>query len=424
MRMTPNEVGPIPKTWRACAIGHLATKITNGFVGVATPHYSEPGTGVRYLLGTNIRPNRITSEDVTFVSSEFSEKNAKSILSAGDLLTVQSGHIGTTAVVPNEFAGANCHALIITRLDKRKAHPGFVSHYLNSNIGKARLRGLHVGSFVPHINTSELGAFYIPLPPLEEQRRMSAIADTWDEAIGKTERLLANSKQRRQGLVGTLLAHPRYLEAKQRDWSFVDFDEVFERVTRKNNAGDSNVLTISGAQGLVNQRDYFNKSVASQNLAGYTLLQKGEFAYNKSYSSNYPMGAIKPLTRYATGVVSSLYLCFRIRDGVAADADFFRHYFDAGMLNEGLASIAQEGARNHGLLNVGVADFFKLRLHIPGIDAQRRIAIALNMAEREERLIKAQIITLRDEKTALMQQLLTGERRVRVPTPATEAQPA
>lgn len=198
-------------------------------------------------------------------------------------------------------------------------------------------------------------------------------------------------------------------------WKFADFDEIFERVTRRNSTANSNVLTISGTRGLVSQRDYFNKSVASENLAGYTLLERGEFAYNKSYSAGYPMGAIKPLTRYDQGVVSSLYICFRLRDGAEADADFFRHYFEEGMLNEGLSGIAQEGARNHGLLNVGVSDFFKLRLHIPDVTEQRRIAAILNMAEQKELLIAAQLDKLRDEKKALMSQLLTGKRRVRLP---------
>lgn len=268
-----------------------------------------------------------------------------------------------------------------------------------------------------HVKKSDIDRQPVLVPPIEQQESISKILNTWDAAIAVTERLLANSLDQRQALVERLLIHPRQANAKQRDWSFVDFDEVFERVTRKNTEGNANVLTISGAQGLVNQRDYFNKSVASGNLSGYTLLRQGEFAYNKSYSANYPMGAIKPLTRYESGVVSSLYLCFRFREGIAADADFFRHYFEAGMLNDALAGIAQEGARNHGLLNVAVGDFFKLRLHIPGVDTQRRIAIALNMAEREQQLIETQIVKLRAEKSALMQQLLTGKRRVRLRAP-------
>ena len=129
------------------------------------------------------------------------------------------------------------------------------------------------------------------------------------------------------------------------------------------------------------------------------------------------MGAIKPLHRYNDGVVSGLYICFRCRDEAAVDADFFRHYFEAGLLNDELTGVAQEGARNHGLLNVGVGDFFKLRLHIPGVHEQRRIAQIINMAESNERAIAEQITKLRDEKRALMQQLLTGKRRVRLPQP-------
>jgi type I restriction enzyme S subunit len=143
-------------------------------------------------------------------------------------------------------------------------------------------------------------------------------------------------------------------------------------------------------------------------------LHRGDFAYNKSYSAGYPMGAIKPLLKYNDGVVSSLYLCFRLRAGVAASFDFFRHYFESGLLNEGIGGIAQEGARNHGLLNVGIGDFFNLRLHVPDADEQHAIAIAINTSEAEEQLQLRRLSALREEKLALMQQLLTGRRRVRL----------
>lgn len=127
------------------------------------------------------------------------------------------------------------------------------------------------------------------------------------------------------------------------------------------------------------------------------------------------MGAIKPLLAYDAGVVSSLYICFRLRDDVNADFDFFRHYFEAGLLNQEIEGIAQEGARNHGLLNVSLTDFFKLQLHIPEIAEQRRIAEVINVSREEESKLEAQVRALRQEKTALMAQLLTGKRRVKLP---------
>lgn len=222
-------------------------------------------------------------------------------------------------------------------------------------------------------------------------------------------------------MVSLLQGHRRFPGLSEK-WCYVELDTVFERITRKNTPLNTNVLTISAEHGLVSQRDYFNKSVASANLSGYTLLHRNDFAYNKSYSAGYPMGAIKPLLAYEAGVVSSLYLCFRLREDVAADFDFFRHYFEAGLLNQEIEGIAQEGARNHGLLNVSVTDFFKLQLHIPSAPEQRRIAEVINVARAEETRLEGQVRALRQEKTSLMAQLLTGKRRVKPPEAETEEQ--
>jgi len=263
----------------------------------------------------------------------------------------------------------------------------------------------------------------VPVPPYREQRRIAYILSTWDQAIATSERLLANSRRRTRDLMAAMLSGCRRFPGFSDKWRFLDFDAVFERVKRKNTDQNTNVLTISAEHGLISQRDYFNKAVASADLSGYTLLHRYDFAYNKSYSAGYPMGAVKPLLAYDAGVVSSLYLCFKLRDDVDADFDFFRHYFEAGLLNQEIEGIAQEGARNHGLLNVSVTDFFKLQLHIPTAPEQRRIAEVINVARGEEMRLQAQVLALRKEKAALMSQLLTGKRRVKLPDTEAEAQP-
>lgn len=277
---------------------------------------------------------------------------------------------------------------------------------------------------MPKINREDLLAATIRVPPKTEQARIALILDTWEAAISSTEKLLANSRRRKRDLMQGLLSGHRGFGPAKLFWAQPDFDEVFERITRKNNVGEQNVLTISGQHGLISQREFFNKNVASENLQGYTLLEKGDFAYNKSYSAGYPVGAIKPLLAYKSGVVSSLYICFRIRSDVEAEADFFRHYFEAGMLNDAITGIAQEGARNHGLLNVSVKDFFKLKLRVPEIESQRKIAAVLNTAESEERCIGQQLAKLKKEKRALMADLLTGNRRVHLPEATAEPKAA
>ena len=155
--------------------------------------------------------------------------------------------------------------------------------------------------------------------------------------------------------------------------------DIVTRVTRKNKNNESRLpLTISAQYGLVDQISFFNKVVASADMSNYYLLKEGEFAYNKSYSSEYPWGAIKRLDRYPQGALSSLYICFGINDNV--DSDFLVHYFESSKWHKEVSNIAGEGARNHGLLNIAVGDFFNTAHCIPAtIKEQQKIAALLNL---------------------------------------------
>lgn len=258
-----------------------------------------------------------------------------------------------------------------------------------------------------------LKSYPMPLPPLAEQKKIAEILSTWDRAIEVAEAQLSAAQSAKRALMQQLLTGKRrFPEFQGEEWKEVRFDQVFQRVRRKNTVGNENTLTISGQDGLVSQQEYFNKRVAAADLSGYTLLVGGDFAYNKSYSSGYPMGAIKMLPDGQSGVVSSLYLCFVIENAEAHDREFFRHFFEAGCFNREIYKIAQEGARNHGLLNVSVHDFFKTKLVVPSLAEQVKIAETLNLAELDEERQQRALTKLRSEKKALMQQLLTGKRRV------------
>jgi type I restriction enzyme S subunit len=111
------EVGVIPEEWEVKELGSLTTLLTNGFVGTATTAYVERDDGVLYIQGYNVQENSFNFHGIKRVSNAFHVRNKKSCLQAGDLLTIQTGDVGVTTVVPPELAGANCHALIISRLE-------------------------------------------------------------------------------------------------------------------------------------------------------------------------------------------------------------------------------------------------------------------------------------------------------------------
>lgn len=195
------------------------------------------------------------------------------------------------------------------------------------------------------------------------------------------------------------------------EWRETKFEKMFSRVTRKNKENNDNVLTISAQYGLISQRDFFNKDIASEDKTNYFLLKKGEFAYNKSYSNGYPFGALKRLEMYDLGIVSPLYICFSATEENSCP-DFYVQYFEAGKMDREIQAFAQEGARNHGLLNISVDDFFNSYLIMPSIAEQKRIAEILSVQDKVIALKERLLEEKKRQKKALMQQLLTGKKRL------------
>ncbi|MFT0408728.1 MULTISPECIES: restriction endonuclease subunit S [Bacteroides] len=192
------------------------------------------------------------------------------------------------------------------------------------------------------------------------------------------------------------------------EWKESVLSDFVERVKRKNKNNLCKLpLTISAQYGLVDQISFFNKVIASENMSNYYLLHKGDFAYNKSYSSEYPWGAIKRLDCYEQGTLSSLYICFKPYSHVSSD--FLTHYFETSKWHQGISEIAVEGARNHGLLNVGIQDFFETRHCLPqSLLEQEKIAKFLNLIEERIATQNKIIEDLKKLKSAIIDQLYSA----------------
>lgn len=172
------------------------------------------------------------------------------------------------------------------------------------------------------------------------------------------------------------------------EWEEKRLEEVAVRITRKNKDNCTDIpLTISSLDGLIDQRDFFNKIVASKDMSGYYLLKRGEFAYNKSYSKGFDFGSIKRLNLYDEGALSTLYICFALNDN--EDSDFYQKYFDSLSWYPELQKICAEGARNHGLLNVPTDDFFRLKLHVP-VSKKEQQKIAFLFTELDDLIQSAE----------------------------------
>ena len=242
-----------------------------------------------------------------------------------------------------------------------------------------------------------------------EQRKVADFLIALDRRIDAQQSLVVNLKKYKRGVFETVFSQKVRLipRNKRKDWQKYKLSDFATRVTRKNGGQSDIPLTISAQYGLIDQRDFFSKTVASADMSGYYLLRSGEFAYNRSTSNDYPFGSIKRLELYPMGAVSTLYLCFRVKDDIVL-SDLAKWYFESSQWHRGVNEICAEGARNHGLLNVPTDGFFNTVHTLPS-DPEEQLAIASYLSLFQARLDSAQAVLekLLRIRSGLMQRLFT-----------------
>jgi type I restriction enzyme S subunit len=339
------------------------------------------------------------------------EENDFNKTEEGDILIcVRNGSrnlIGKNAIITKTDAGTAFGAfmLVFRSVDYKYLYQLFDTDFYGREIHK------NLGATINSINTKNFKKFRFPFPKSQERKAIATCLSSWDEAIKKLTALIANKELQKKGLMQQLLTGKKRLPGFDGEWDKLNLSNIAVRVNRKNKELNDTVVTISAKRGFVLQEDFFNKRVASNTLSNYTLVHKGEYCYNKSYSNGYPMGAFKRLDDFEKAVVTTLYICFKLKDNV--DSNFMKQYFEAGQMIPGLMRIAQEGGRAHGLLNIGLKDFFGLELSIPSKQEQTSIASVLQKADQEIALLNKKLDQLKMQKKGLMQQLLTGKKRLK-----------
>lgn len=250
----------------------------------------------------------------------------------------------------------------------------------------------------------------VHLPQLaEEQQKIAEFLSTIDTVIAKQKETVSAWEERKKGVMQKLFSQEVRFKADDGsnfpEWEEKKLNEIAVRVTRKNKDNVTDIpLTISSADGLIDQRNFFNKVVASKDMSGYFLLKNGEFAYNKSYSKGYNFGSIKRLDLYDEGALSTLYICFALNKN--ENSDFYQKYFDSLSWYPELQKICAEGARNHGLLNVPTNDFFQLKLCVPSSDKeQHKIADCLSSLDEVIEKQKETLVAWEELKKGLLQQM-------------------
>ena len=347
-------------------------------------------------------------DEIVHIDDKTHQKQiATEILENDVLLNITGASIGRTAVATNVIAGGNVnqHVCIIRTNDL--LNQNYLCNYIQTKKIQNYIYSLQTGGSREGLNFEQVRSFPICYPSKVEQIKISHLISLLDRRIEVQSGLIEDLKNVKKHLMEQLFCQPKEKTPRLRlggmsgEWKRVRLCDVVERVTTRNKTNEcTRVLTIAAQYGLIDQQEFFNKQIASSDLTTYYLLHRGDFAYNKSYSSDYPWGAVKRLDNYDEGVLSSLYICFCPNHSI--DSDFLRHYFESTKWYRGISEISGEGARNHGLLNMSVDDYFNTMHRFPSIEEQTCISHVLNSFDRKVLIEESILEKLRRQKSYLL----------------------
>lgn len=407
----------VPSGWERLPLEKIAdvrSGVAKGKKGLKNP------VTVPYLRVANVQDGHINLDEVKEIAIEHNKLERYS-LKAGDVLMNEGGDfdkLGRGDVWLGQIEPClHQNHVFAVRPQTEKINSFFLAALAASNYGKTYFLSCAKRSTnLASINSTQIKEFPVLLPPLPEQKKIAKILSTWDKAITTTEQLLTNSQQQKKALMQQLLTGKKRLLDKNgarfsREWHKVRLESV----------ADLN----SGGTPKSSVEDYYGGGIPWVSIADMTANGKWISATEKTLSKTgldnssarlYPINTVLYAMYASIGEcsIAKVELCssqailgIRPKD---EKLDYQYLYFYMSSLKERIKLMGQQGTQAN--LNAGmVKDFY---IPLPRLPEQQKIAAILTAADNEIDTLKQKLDHLKQEKKALMQQLLTGKRRVKV----------
>ena len=399
-----SEFKNLPSEWKVVKLGDVFEKSFYGTSKTISINGKYP-----VLRMGNMQNGTLDLRDLVYIDLEENEFK-KYRLHKGDILlnrTNSHSLVGKVSLFDLDGDYLTASYLVAFRPNLKVLNPTFSNNLLNTIRYQEKIRTIATkGVSQSNINpTSFKNIIKIPLPPLDEQKKIAEILSTWDEAINLTINLIESKKQFKKALMQNLLtAKIRFPQFKD-EWKEIKLGNFLEEKSERNTKNIDLILSVTNKFGFVTQVEYFDKSVASDNTANYKIVRKGNFAYNPSRIN---VGSIALLESYEIGILSPMYVVFECLKNL--DNRFLKFWFQShsfmGNLFKYLAGSVRE--------SLNFNDMKTISIKLPNLKEQQKIAEVLTACDDEINLLNLKLENLKKQKQGLMQKLLSGKVRVRV----------
>ena len=257
---------------------------------------------------------------------------------------------------------------------------------------------------VPQLTAPQIANIQVLFPPLGEQRKIAEVLGVWDEAIEKQARLIEKLALRKRGLMQRLLSAKLRLPGFSEPWKIHKLQELFTE-RNETNRTDLPLLSITGDRGVILQTESEKRDTSNDDKSKYKRIAKGDIGYNtmRMWQGRSALSGLE-------GIVSPAYTI------VVPNTDVDGYYMS--VLFKPPRLIYDFWTHSQGLvgdtLNCKYRDFGQVHICCPPLAEQKAITEVLTAADREIELAKEKLERLRRQKRGLMQQLLSGKKRVKI----------
>ncbi|WP_298966932.1 restriction endonuclease subunit S [uncultured Roseibium sp.] len=412
----------VPDGWQFEKLGNFI-EFKNGM----NAEKSAYGSGVKFVNVMDVFAHDFLHKTDVRGSMQASEKqrNEYSVI-RGDILFNRTSEtfdeIAMTAIYTDDepivfggfvIRGRQTKKLLTTRYSGYCFQPKFVRREL---IRRAQ------GAVRANIGQKDLGDVQILVPPLHEQERIAEILSTWDRAVQATEKLIANCQAQKKALMQQLLTgknrYSEFIKSNEfqrtkyglipQDWNFVQIGSIADEISERNVDGDDfPVLSCTKYDGFVSSLEYFKKKVFSDDTSNYKLIKYGQFGFPSNHIEE---GSIGLQDIADIGQVSPIYCVFQASHEI--DNGYLYKLLKTEHYRQIFAAFTNASVDRRGSLRW--REFSKIYVPLPTLPEQRKISKSIDSVIEAEAILKTKLAAIQREKTALMQQLLTGKRRVKI----------
>ncbi|MCO4501374.1 restriction endonuclease subunit S [Streptococcus infantarius] len=390
--------------WEQRKLSDIYRDIGNAFVGTATPYYVEEGHF--YLESNNVKDGQINHNTEVFINDEFYEKQKDKWLHTGDMVMVQSGHVGHAAVIPEELDCSAAHALIMFRNPKVKIEPYFLNYQYQTVKAKKKIENITTGNTIKHILASEMQKFIVDVASYDEQEKIAGFFSHLDSLITLHQRKLDKLKTLKKAMLEKMF--PKNGESVPEirfsgftdDWELRKVSDLLEeRNEQAPETEDYPLMAFIANEGVAPKGERYDRGalVKDAKNKNYKKTELGDFIYS---SNNLETGSIG-LNNYGNASISPVYSIFKPTG--MADSDFIgRRFVRKDFIN---AMVKWRQGVVYGQWKIHESDFLKIEVAVPSFGEQRKIGSYLNILDNLITLHQRKLDKLKTLKKAMLEKM-------------------